>query len=69
MFSKNPTWRSIHDNVDPKYLHGIEWIGLVKYGRQGNEHQSRNTRAQLEPDKVPNIVENALALFNGTQDG
>ena len=47
------------------YLHGVERIGCVCDGRDGDEHEGRDARAQLEPDEVPDVVEDPLALLDG----
>ena len=46
------------------YLHGIKWIRSVENGRERDEHESGDARAQLEPDEVPDVVEYPLALFD-----
>jgi hypothetical protein len=29
--------RTVHDYVDPEYLHGVEWTREVEYGRKGDQ--------------------------------
>ncbi len=31
--------RSVHDDVDPQYLHRVEWTREVKDGRKGDQRQ------------------------------
>lgn len=58
--------RSVHNDIDPEYLHRIQWIGNVHQCGQCDQGQSRNRGAQLKSYKVPNIVEDAFALLNGS---
>ena len=63
------TWWSVHDDVDPQYLHGVKWIGPVKDRRDGDQHKRCNTGTQLETHEIPNIVKDAFAFFDRTQNG
>lgn len=58
--------RSIHYDIDPEYLHRIQWIGNVHQCGQRYQCQRRNRGAQLKSHKVPNIIEDAFALLNGS---
>ena len=62
------TWWSIHDDVDPQYLHGVKWIGPVKDRRDGDQHKRCNTGTQLEAHEIANIVKDAFAFFDRTQN-
>ncbi len=51
------------------YLHWIQWVWRVKDCREGDEHESGDARAQLEPDEVADVVEDSFAFLDGVQDG
>lgn len=38
--------RPVHDDVDPEDLHGIEGVGEVHEGGQGDESEGRNAPAE-----------------------
>ena len=61
--------RPVHEDVDPEDLHGVQRVGDVGQGGEGDQHQGRDARGELEPDKVLYVVEDALALLDGAQDG
>jgi hypothetical protein len=58
------SWRSIHDDVDPQNLHGIQRVWNSHKCGKGNERQCCNTGAELEPYKVTDVIENAFSFFN-----
>lgn len=55
---------SIHNNIDPEDLHGVQGIRDSHQRGKCNKRQSCNGRAQLEPHKVPNVVEDGLSLLD-----
>jgi hypothetical protein len=57
---------SVHDNVDPKNLHSVQGVRDSHQGSQRNQGQSCNTGAQLEPHKIPDVVENAFSFLDGS---
>lgn len=93
MFSRSPlSRRSVHDDVDPQDLHGVQRVGEVHQRRQGDEGECRNapgdqqgetegsntesrdrsvtdgglySRAQLEANKVFDVVVNSFSLLDG----
>ena len=46
-------------------LHGVEGAGQAEEGREGNETEGNNARTDLELHEIADVVENALALFDG----
>lgn len=54
--------------TDPKNLHGIERVAPAAKTAKHNETKSRSAGTQLESQKILNVVENALALFDGAED-
>ena len=61
--------RPVHEDVDPEDLHGVERVGDVGQGGEGDQHEGRDAGGELEPHKVLDVVEDALALLDGAQDG
>jgi hypothetical protein len=49
-------------------LHGIQWILEAEGSAKEYETECSHAGAQLEGDEVLNIIKDALALFNGSQD-
>jgi hypothetical protein len=47
--------------TDPENLHGVQGIVQSKKSRHGNQCQGGHTRAELECQKVLNVVENGFA--------
>ena len=50
-------------------LHRVQRVGDVEERGERDEHEGGDARRQLEADKVPDVVEDALALLDGAQDG
>lgn len=46
-------WRSIHDDVHPQDLHGVEGAGQVAHGGQGDEAQGCNAPAGQRQQAAP----------------
>jgi hypothetical protein len=61
--------RSVHNNIDPQDLHRVERVGRVHQRGERDQRERGNARAHLEADKVPDVVENGLALLHSGQDG
>lgn len=57
--------RPVHDDVDPENLHGIERIRDAHQRGQGDQRERRDRGAQLEADKVADVVEDGFALLDG----
>lgn len=54
--------------TDPQNLHGIEWVAPAAKTTKHDETESRSAGTQLEGQEVLNVVEDALALFDGAED-
>ena len=39
--------RPVHEDVDPEDLHGVQRVGDVGQGGEGDEHQGRYARGEL----------------------
>ncbi len=55
--------------TDPENLHGIQGVSKPEAGTQENERQAGGTGAQLKRQEILDVVEDALALLDGVQDG
>ena len=59
--------RSVHDDVDPEDLHGIERVRRVHQGGQRDQGERGNARAHLEPHKIPEEETGAKKLIGHGQ--
>ena len=46
--SQTLCWGTVHDDVDPQYLHGVQGVGGVHQGGEGDQGEGGNTCAHLE---------------------
>lgn len=52
---------TIHEDIDEEDLHGVERIGELKRGAEGDQGESSDRCAQLEGEEILNIVEDRFA--------
>lgn len=52
---------TVHKNIDKQYLHSIERITQPKERAECNERQSSNCSAELERQKVLDVMEDRFA--------
>lgn len=55
---------TVHDDVDPQNLHGVERIGDAHESCQRDQRQRGDGSGQLEAHEVADVVEYAFALFD-----
>lgn len=55
---------TIHDDIDPQYLHGVQRVRYTHQRGQRHQHQGRYGRGELEPDEVADVVKDALAFLD-----
>ena len=59
---------AVHEDVDEEDLHGVQGEVQLQERAERDEDESRDTRAELERDKVLDVVKDALALAHGAHD-
>ena len=59
---------AVHEDVDEEDLHGVQGEVQLQERAERDEDESRDARAELERDKVLDVVKDALALAHGAHD-
>lgn len=55
---------TIHNDVDPQYLHSIQRIRYTHQCCKSDQRKRGYASTQLKPDKIANVVKNSLSFFN-----
>lgn len=59
------SYLTVHNDVDPEYLHGVERVGDAHERSERDQRQCSDGRGQLEAHEVADVVEYALAFLYG----